>query len=244
MIISQILKFIWQKLLNIVFPPRCLSCHLKVNHAGALCSNCWNSMEFISSPSCSRCSNPFPYDLDDDLCFYCKEEPPQFTKAFAVVKYDEFSDKIIFALKYYDKTDLAFSISRLMLPKLKEIAGDIDLITCVPIHSNKLKKRGFNQAALLAKHIASEFNFKANPSILLKHKETTSQSGLTKNERLENIKGSVKINQKYNNEIFRKNVLLIDDVITTGATINECCKKLKIAGAKKIYVLTFAKTCM
>lgn len=200
-------------------------------------------MEFISSPCCSRCSNPFPYDLGDELCFYCKEEPPEFTKAFAVVKYDEFSDKIIFALKYYDKTDLASSISRLMLPKLKEI-GSVDVITCVPIHSNKLKKRGFNQAALLAKHIAGELNRKVNPSILLKHKETISQSGLTKNERLENIKGSVKINNKYKKDIFRKNVLLIDDVITTGATINECCKKLKKAGAKKIYVLTFAKTCM
>jgi ComF family protein len=244
MVISQTFKFFGQKLLNLLFPGRCLSCQVKVNQAGALCSNCWNSMEFISSPSCSRCSNPFPYDLDDDLCFYCKEEPPEFTKAFAVVKYDEFSDKIIFALKYYDKTDLAYSISKLMLPKLKEIASDVDIITCVPIHFNKLKKRGFNQAALLAKHIATELGHKVNPSILLKHKETISQSGLTKNERLENIKGSVKINPKYKKEVFRKNVLLIDDVITTGATINECCKKLKKVGAKKIHVLTFAKTCM
>lgn len=241
---KQILKLALNNVLNLVFPPRCLSCLATVDTSGVVCHKCWSKMEFIAKPCCARCSNPFPYNIDEELCYYCKDDPPSFSNAFAVVKYDDFSDKLIYSLKYYDRTDLASTLSAMMISKIAELAHSIDIITCVPIHKNKLKKRGYNQAALLAKHVANAIGKPFNPSILIKTKDTISQSGLSKEERKENVKHSFGINAKHSKKVFRKNVLIIDDVITTGATLNECCKKLKRAGAKKLVVLTFAKTCL
>lgn len=241
---KQLFKKIYTTLFNFVFPPKCPSCFKLVDDLGLLCHSCWVKMDFISNPSCERCDNPFAYEFNEELCYYCKDDPPKFSRAVAVVKYDDFSDSLIHSFKYSDKIELAYPISQLMIKRLKASKLEYDILACVPIHNSKLKKRGYNQSAVLAKNISNKMNKKFIPNLLLKVKETDSQSGLTKEDRIKNVKGSFAINKKYKDQVFRKTVLLIDDVITTGATVNECCKNLRKAGAKKVVVLTFAKTCL
>ncbi len=167
---------------------------------------------------------------------------PQFDKARSVFKYNETSGRMITGLKYQDKTPYAKTLAKLMHGKLGELGGQFDVITSVPIHPKKLLKRKYNQSAILANKIGRQLGSKANNLILKKPKDTNPQASLTRDERIKNIKGAYKVNEKFKYQIVGKNILLVDDVLTTGATASECAKVLKNAGAAKVFVITAART--
>lgn len=176
------------------------------------------------------------------ICHYCTDDMPKFDKAMSIIKFDKVSERLIHNFKYYEKTEFANNIAKVMISNAREIIDQSDLITAIPMHKDKLRSRGYNQAAILAASIAKYSNINYIPDILIKHKSSESQSGLNREERKANVKNTFKLNPKYSESAFRKNILIIDDVLTTGATASECAKVLRRSGCKRIYLLTIART--
>lgn len=203
-------------ILDFIFPPKCLVCG--ANSKNLFCRICLDNISFIEN-------------MND--------------KIYSAVIYEGSVKKALNLFKFKKKINLASSLAEIMIKcaqKNKIIEkNNIECIIPVPIHKNKLKKREYNQAEILAQHIADFYKIKLNPNLLLKIKDTLEQNKLEKKERLYNLKSSFGVNEK--ESINADNILLIDDVYTTGATIKECIKALKRGRiGKRITVLTLART--
>jgi ComF family protein len=231
-------------ILNLIIPNRCVCGDILVEKNHDVCESCWRSIGLLSKNAiCETCGDPFKYDgMRDTKCSECIYNPPIFDKARAVFKYNDVNGRMIMGLKYSDRTPYAKTLARFMSGKVKELGEDFDLIVSVPIHRKKLIQRKFNQSALLANKIAKLSGKKANNIILHKIKDIPPQASLFRTERLENAKGAYAVNPKYKNLIVNKKILLIDDVITTGATANECARVLKESGVANVYLITTART--
>lgn len=228
-------------LLNLLFPNKCIICD-NYSSSYELCNECWSNCSFITKPYCFICSHPFAYETDPKaICGACVATKPKYDRAIALLKYDHHSKKIIHKFKYQDQLHILNYLTNLMLNMGKELIEQSDIIIPVPMHKYKLLKRGYNQAALLAMNLAKITKLKYLPQALTKLENSTPQAGLKKEERAKNIKHSFELNEKFTADLKGKNILLIDDVITTGATISECTKILKKAKPSKVYVLAVAK---
>lgn len=228
-------------LLNFLFPEKCLICekHIEQNK---ICNDCWGKCTFITKPYCSLCSHPFEYETSDNaICGACVMKKPKYDRGISIFKYDEYSKKLIHSFKYKDQLHILDYFINLIINRAKDILDNTDIIAPIPIHKHKLLKRGYNQAALLAFNVAKKTKIYYCPQLLIKDKSTPPQAGLNKSQREKNIKNSFKLNSKFSKNIEGKKILLIDDVITTGATIKECCKILQKAKPAKIFVISLAK---
>lgn len=233
-------KFLNQ-IFNILFPPRCLCCNKIVATIGVFCSKCWQDIEFINNPNCYICSHPFEYDIGKNaLCISCIKDKPTYSKAFVVFKYDNHSNKIIHKLKYSDCTYLAPYLANFMYRSLNY--SKFDFIAPIPVHKRKLLTRMYNQSLLLAKCLSKLSSINLIPDLLLKVKNTKPQSSLNKKDRRKNVISAYVFNKEYKKLINGKTILLIDDVITTGATINYCSKLLLNANAKDVQISAIGKT--
>jgi ComF family protein len=231
----------WKNLINLIFPTRCVACE-SYNTQADICSDCWSKLTFITKPYCNLCSLPFAYEDDQDtICGHCIKQKPQYDKAIAILKYNPDSQKLIHSFKYRDQLHILNYLVNLMSNIGKDIIQEADIIIPVAMYKYKLLKRGYNQAALLAMKIASKNKIPYLPQVLIKKKNSIAQIGLTKEQRIKNIKNTFELNSKFIKQVQGKRILLIDDVITTGSTINECCKILRKASPSKIFVLTLAK---
>lgn len=210
-----------------------------------LCSKCWSEIQFNSSNnSCSACDYPLEYDFGGDaLCPSCIKEKPIYDKAQFCFKYDDITSSLITKIKYYDKMNYIPWLANLMFGKIDGFDEEIDVITSVPVNKRRMLKRKFNQSALLANAIERKIGRKlSNHNLIHRCKNIPPQTGLSRKQRLKNVKDAFEINNKFRNRIEGLNILLIDDVYTTGATISECCKMLRQVNVDKIYVLTAART--
>jgi ComF family protein len=213
-----------------------------VDEAGGLCAKCWPEVEFIAAPRCDCCGSPFPYEADDGLiCGSCHERPPHWRKARSVFRYSGQSRKLVLAFKHGDRTDAAPGFARWMQRAGSDILTDVDLLVPVPLHRWRLFLRRYNQAALLANELGRSTGIKVIPDLLLRTRRTTSQGQLGRGEREGNVKNAFKVRSARRNALENKAVLLIDDVLTSGATANECAKTLVAGGAKSVDVLTLAR---
>jgi len=230
-------------ILNTIFPPRCLICDKNTDVANLMCSSCWSNITFISDPKCLKCGSPFPYNtLNDNICHYCLEDKPKFDTAVSAIRFDEHSEPLIHNFKYYGKNQGCNQLATLMLNSYGDKINAIDIICPIPMHKDKIQKRKYNQAALLAKAIKTISNKDYYADLLIKTRQSQSQSGLSKEDRKTNVKNTFKINSALKKCIINKNILIIDDVLTTGSTASECSKILKRNGARKISILTIART--
>lgn len=235
------IKKLGDQLLDLVFPPACLLCDTPVMVAHSLCAVCWGKMTFISDPLCSICGVPFPVALEDEnICYLCLQDKPIFTMARAVVRFNDTTARLIHNFKYYDRPDYAVLMASLMSRYLKGQLHNATIITGVPMHSKRLRERQYNQAGLLAKHIAGIIGVRLVADLLIKTKHTPSQSGLTAEGRKENIKGAFIVNPKF--KLRNQCIIMVDDVITTGATMNECARVLASNGNNQTIGLAFART--
>lgn len=229
------------KIIELLFPARCASCQIPLLEGGGLCHVCWDQLSFCSPPWCEKCGAPGdPRVLKHAACKGCIHHHRAYDKLRTGVKFTELSKELIHQFKYYDKTNLAPLLSKLAQRSAIEFA-DADIIAPIPIHRNKLRQRQYNQAALLAKEVGEIVDKPCMMDLLRRIKETRSQVGLSKIMRRHNVRDAFAVNDKYKNLIVGKKVVLIDDVISTGATAHECAKCLKEEGAAMVYVLCIAR---
>ncbi len=236
------IKKLARKLLGTIFPKTCLICN-KIISGSSFCVEDWNKLHFLQNPACNICFQPFEFRVDDEMvCGKCLQKRPEYFKALAVLSYDETSKTLITKFKYFDQINLAKYFSELMFKQAKEILPNIDFIIPIPLHKLRIIKRKYNQSAILAKNIAALGKKKVILDLLIRTKNNKPQVGLNQRMRRKNVAGIFAVKKKYCEEIMGKNVLLIDDVITTGATVESCCRVLKKVGVARIYVLTLTKT--
>ena len=240
--ITQIIATI----IDLILPPRCVVTGEIVDGIGTISGQIWQDISFIDKPNCAICGLPFDFYLDTDentsICGSCIEKKPLFDKARSAIIYDDNTKSIILAFKYGDRLNLKTSFSNWIIRIGKEVLLDSDIIVPVPLHRRRLWQRRYNQSAILSAEIAKNFSdIEHIPQLLKRTRQTTPQKGLSKKERHLNIAGSIAVKEKYLDKITGKNICIIDDVYTSGATINECAKILKKAGAKNVYALTIAR---
>jgi ComF family protein len=233
------LKQFFLKIFDICFPTMCCNCGEIVESEG-ICSRCWKEIKWISDPKCKICGIPFELNISD-ICVACMNRKPIFDQAISAFEYNEASRGILLKFKHGDATYLCPQLARWIYGASQSVIQNADLLIPVPIHFFKRLKRKYNQSELLAQELEKLSGIPHEPRILQKKKRTLQQEGLSRTIRLQNVKGSFSVNEKYKNLLEKKTVLLIDDVLTTGATANECAKILKKHGAEKVIVLTVAR---
>jgi len=235
-------KQIGMMLANMLIPPVCLACDAQVGDPGSLCPRCWGEISFIEKPYCAITGAPFGFDLGEGaLSAGAIANPPVFARARAVAFYDNVARKLVQGLKFSDRTDLAPWMARWMVRAGKELLQDAPVIVGVPLHRRRMFLRRFNQSAELARHIAKISDNKYAPQILQRIRATRQQVGLKAKERQANVRGAFHVPAEQKINVTGKSVLLIDDVLTTGATLNAASRALQRAGAKSVDCLTFAR---
>lgn len=229
--------------LDLVYPPLCMLCREPVSDPGSLCPACWGDLHFIDGPVCAACGLPFEFDAGPDtLCGTCLAAPPLFDGARAIFTYDELSKKPVLALKHADRLDLVPGFGRWLERCGGARMAEVELIVPVPLHRWRLWKRRYNQAAELARALSRLTKVPAQPSVLIRRKSTPSQGAMPSAEaRRRNVRGAFAVPPGQRSAVAGRNIMLVDDVLTTGATVNACARALKRAGAASVFVLALAR---
>jgi ComF family protein len=227
--------------LDFLFPPSCPICRAAVSDHGTICPECWRGFNWISNPKCCRCGYPFPADLDlgpRPLCPVCAAGLSELDWMRAACVYDQFSKNVMLPFKHAGALKYQKLMSRAMIGALQDLDTDIDLVLPVPLARRRLFKRGYNQATLLARPIAKQLGARLDiDSVRRKYRPDMGHKNAR--ERLENIRGAFICVSP--NTVRGKTILLVDDVMTTGATFTELCKVLKRSGAHRVYGVVFCR---
>ena len=231
-----------RRLLDAVLPPLCLGCNEIVAEPGALCAACWPGFSFISAPQCARCGVPFAEHIGEGAeCGACLRWPPRYRRARAALVYDDKSKRLVLPFKHGDRTDMARACGRWMAGAAGDLLAEAELIAPVPLHWRRLFTRRYNQALLLARAAARDSTARLAPDLLRRARWTGSQAGLKAEERRKNVRRAFELNPRWAEAIKDKAVLLVDDVLTTGATAEACALALQRGGARHVDVLTLAR---
>jgi ComF family protein len=223
-----------------VLPPRCLACGETVGEPNSLCGRCWAGVTFFAPPWCACCGAPFAHPMGEDaLCAACAREQRSWDRARAVLRYDKNSRTLVLGLKHGDRTHAAAAFGRWMHRAGGEVLADADLLVPVPLHWTRLFQRRYNQAALLAHVICAAGGPAVAADWLVRRRRTPSQGHLGPVARERNVRGAFAIRK--GRSFAGKRVVLIDDVMTTGATVEECARVLKRGKAASVGVLTLAR---
>lgn len=227
--------------LDVALPTLCPACREPVGGNG-LCAPCWSKLSLIAPPYCERLGIPFAYDPGPGvLSMQAIANPPAYHRARAAVRYDDVARALIHALKYGDRLDLAPTMARWMARAGRPLLEGADALVPVPLHWRRLWARRFNQSALLAKTIGQESGVSVIDAVLKRVKPTAQQVGLSQAERAQNVQGAFGVTRERRAEIAGRRLVLIDDVLTSGATSDACARTLLRAGAQSVDVLVFAR---
>ena len=227
--------------LNVALPPLCPACRTLVNDSG-LCAECWSQLAFISAPYCPRLGIPFVYDPGPGiLSMQAIADPPAYHRARAAVRYDDVARKLVHAFKYGDRLDLAPTLGRWMARAGGELTAEADALVPVPLHWRRLWQRRFNQSAALAKEISAIAGVPLAHAALKRVKATAQQVGLSRTARAANVQGAFRVPPDARSEVKGRRLILVDDVLTSGATLDACARALLRAGAAQVDALVFAR---
>ena len=230
--------------IDTVFPPACLNCRQSTGAAHSLCASCWAQVRFIERPFCERLGTPFAMDLGNDglLSPEAVANPPVYNRARAVAHFEDGPVRhLVHRLKYNDRMELAKPLGAWMARAGNELLVEADLLVPVPLHRRRLAARRFNQAHALAQTISAQCGVPADPFVLARVKPTPSQVGLSRSQRALNLQGAFRVTDGMAPRIEGRAVVLIDDVMTSGATANAASRALLRVGAKSVDVLVFAR---
>ncbi|HNY25648.1 MAG TPA: ComF family protein [Alphaproteobacteria bacterium] len=234
------MKFI-SRFLDFLFPPACPICKKLVSEHGALCPDCWSKFNWISNPKCCKCGYPFPADLDlgkEPLCPVCAAGENELDWIRAACVYDDVSKNIMLPFKHAGALRYEKIMSRAMISALRELKENVDIVMPVPLAYRRLWKRGYNQATLLANPIAKSLGVKIDVTSV-RRKYRPDMGHKNAKQRAENIHGVFHVLTP--EKICGKTILLVDDVMTTGATFSELYRVLKKAGAKAVFGIVFCR---
>ncbi|WP_404421649.1 ComF family protein [Thalassospira australica] len=246
--IGRIVGNVMQIGLRTVLPPRCGGCGTITDTVHAVCADCWTRLRFIADPLCACCGYPFELANDDDvgdgtLCGECLRKNPAFDAARAALVYDDGSRDYLLRFKHGDRTDLTPLLSRWLLQAGRDFWGDTDIIVPVPLHRSRLLMRRYNQSGLLADSLSRQTGIAWHGTVLRRLRKTRSLGGLGASSRKREVGGAFGVDDRIAQRIglAGARVVLIDDVLTTGATANACARILKRAGAMQVRLITVAR---
>lgn len=232
---------IFHSMLNWVLPERCPCCGIITAAGGPFCMERWQKLEFLGPPWCRTCAAPFEFDRGADAyCAACIANPPRHDGIRAAVRYDDLSAQVALRLKYGGKIGLARVIAQQFLRHMPEEIDQL-IITPVPLHWTRIWSRSFNQSALIGKQLAALTGIAFVPDILVRHKRTPSMRGLDPKRRRKAVASAFAVHPKYNGTLKGRKIILIDDVLTTGATSDGCVAVLKRGGAKWVQIFCWAR---
>ncbi|MGQ0664472.1 MAG: ComF family protein [Pseudomonadota bacterium] len=233
--------------LDAVLPPLCLSCAGPVDGAGTLCARCWAGIAWLGPPQCAACGLPFEFDPgpgwqgEDSLCAVCARERPVFERARAVFRYDDGSRDLVLGFKHADRLHAAPAFGRWLARAGAELLAEADLLVPVPMHWTRLAWRHYNQAALMAGAAAALAGRPCLADALIRRRRTPQQGRLGPAARRANVRRAFAVNPRHRARVEGRRIVLVDDVLTTGATAAECARALKAAAARAVDVLTLAR---
>ncbi len=237
--LRQSVRRIGRTLVDGVLPPRCLACGSVVDEPNALCGRCWAAMTFFAPPWCAVCGLPFPHPMGESaVCADCARQQASWNRARSVMRYDKHSRPLVLALKY-DRTHLAKALGGWMHRAGGDILEGVDFIVPVPLHWTRLFARRYNQAGLLAHAIHAAGGPPVAPDWLVRRRRTPSQGRLGAAARVRNVRGAFHL--RPGRSVKGKRLVIVDDVLTTGATVEECARVLRRGGAGFVGVLTLAR---
>jgi ComF family protein len=227
--------------LNVALPTLCVACRAPVSGEG-VCAACWSRLSFIAPPFCDRLGIPFVYDPGPGiLSMEAIADPPAYHRARAAVRYDDVARKLVHGLKYQDRMDLAPTLGRWMARAGAEILQSADLLVPVPLHWRRGWSRRYNQSGALAKVIGRTVNVPVSGGALKRIRPTPHQIGLSRSERARNVQGAFQVPTERRSEVEGRKIVLVDDVLTSGATTDACARALLRARAANVDVLVFAR---
>ena len=228
-------------ILDAVLPRRCLACGVILAAgppAAGLCQACWHRVRFLGRPQCHRCGDPFDRpEPPGTLCGACIAQPPPYDRARAVMAYGAVSGRLIQGFKHGDRTHAAPAFGAWLTRAGGDLLAAADFVVPVPLHPSRLRRRRYNQAAMLAHALCGQVGPPVAAKALVRVRATPSQQGRGRSARMTNVRGAFAVRA----DVAGARVLLIDDVLTTGATVAECTRVLRRAGVVGVDVLTLAK---
>jgi ComF family protein len=239
---ARILEQLLSHAVDVLLPPRCPCCGAEgIQRHGLLCGGCFQRIGFISAPLCWRCGVPFAAAALGPVCPTCQTAPPRYEQARAALRYDDGARQLILPLKHADRVDLAAGLVPFMIRAGHDLIEAADLIVPVPLHRARLRRRTYNQAALLARRVARHARRQAVLDALIRTRGTMPLGGKTAAERAAELAGAFMVRPSRIQALAGRRVLLVDDVMTSGATANACAEALVTAGARSVNVLTAAR---
>lgn len=230
--------------LDLLLPPLCLGCETRLSDHDALCADCWRRIDFIRPPLCDRLGLPMPYGSDGPMISAAAlAHPPDYDRARAVARHDGLMRDLIHAFKFGDTHDARRLFGRWLVEAGADLLTGADVIVPVPLNRWRLLGRRFNQAQLLAAEITRLTGMKLDATALERPQNTPHQVGLPREQRRQNVAGVFKVSPAALPRVAGKAIVLVDDVVTTGATVSSAARELKRAGARRVDVLALALVC-
>ena len=226
---------------DVIVPPVCLACHRPLSSHDAICSRCWADIDFIRAPLCDRLGIPLPFDVGGTMISAAvAADPPSYDRARAVARFDGVMRDLVHDLKFRDRHDARRLFGRWLTETGAALLADADALVPVPLTRGRLVTRRFNQAAILAQAVSGLTGMRYEPLALQRIKRTRPQVGLSREQRRDNVADAFAVADIKREELAGAKIVLIDDVITTGATVRACASVLKRAGASRVDVLAVA----
>jgi predicted amidophosphoribosyltransferase len=234
------LQALTASLIDAVYPPRCLACAAATERAHGLCPACWRDTHFIAGPVCGRCGVPLIGAEEADACESCTRHPPAWDRGAAALIYAGAGRRMVLGLKHGDRLDLVRPLAGWMAAAGRGLLADAELVAPVPLHWTRLVRRRYNQSAELGRALARAAGRRFVPDLLTRRRATAPQDG-GREARAANQAGAFTLTRRHMGVVAGRRVLVVDDVMTSGATLSGCAEVLKAGGAAAVDVLALAR---
>jgi predicted amidophosphoribosyltransferase len=233
----------FQTAIRLLYPPRCLSCGAMVDSDFGLCGPCWAETPFIGGATCDSCASPLPGQPDGYRleCDACMGDPKPWVSGRAALLYRDRARKLVLGLKHGDRSEIARPAALWMKQAARDLLNDAMIVAPVPLHRTRLLKRRYNQSALLSYALADMAGLAHCPDLLLRQRATPSQDGKTAAERAENLRDAIVVHPRRLDRLRDRPVLLVDDVMTSGATLGAATRACLEAGSGPVCVVVLAR---